>query len=468
MSEQPASPPAPTGEVPEAPLPDADPVIPAPEPVTPAPEPATPAPVPASASPASATQPAPTSDPAEWGRVGDDGTVYVRTPDGERPVGSYPGAEPADALAYFGRKFDEIVGQVQLLEQRVAAGGVSLQDAGTLIDQLRTAVTDAHAVGDLAALLTRVDALTDAVAQRRARREAERVKARERATALKERIVAEAELLSTSQQWKQTGDRLRSLLDEWKAAPRLDRKGDDALWKRFSAARTTFDKHRRAHFAQLDEQRGEAAVGKEKIVKEAEGLAGSKEWGETAKRFRDLMAQWKASGRARRDVEDDLWARFRAAQDTFFEARNAVLSARDADLSENLDKKRALLAQAEGVLPVTDHRSARSVLRSIHEKWEAVGHVPRGDRDAIEGRLRKVDEAVRAAEDSAWAKTNPEARARAEATVAQLQSSIAGLDRDAAAARASGDEKKAAQATEAADARRSWLAEAEKTLAEFS
>ena len=357
---------------------------------------------------------------------------------------------------------------MQLLEQRVAAGGVSLQDAGTLIDQLRTAVTDAHAVGDLAALLTRVDALTDAVAQRRARREAERVKARERATALKERIVAEAELLSTSQQWKQTGDRLRSLLDEWKAAPRLDRKGDDALWKRFSAARTTFDKHRRAHFAQLDEQRGEAAAGKEKIVKEAEGLAGSKEWGETAKRFRDLMAQWKASGRARRDVEDDLWARFRAAQDTFFEARNAVLSARDADLSENLDKKRALLAQAEGVLPVTDHRSARSVLRSIHEKWEAVGHVPRGDRDAIEGRLRKVDEAVRAAEDSAWAKTNPEARARAEATVAQLQSSIAGLDRDAAAARASGDEKKAAQATEAADARRSWLAEAEKTLAEFS
>ena len=426
------------------------------------------APVPVTAPPVATTEPASASDPAEWGRVDHDGTVYVRTADGERPVGSYPGAERADALAYFGRKFDELAGQVQLLEQRVAAGGVSLQDAGALIEQLRESVTDASAVGDLAALLTRLDALTDAVAQRRARREAERVKARERATAIKERIVAEAESLSSSQQWKQTGDRLRALLDEWKAAPRLDRKGDDALWKRFSAARMSFDKHRRAHFAQLDEQRGEAAVGKEKIVKEAEGLAGSKEWGETAKRFRDLMTQWKASGRARRDVEDDLWGRFRAAQDTFFEARNAVLSARDADLSENLVKKRALLSQAEAVLPVTDHRSARSVLRSIHEKWEAVGHVPRGDRDEIEGRLRKIDDAVRGAEESAWARTNPEARARAEATVSQLRSSIAGLDRDAAAAREAGNEKKAAEATEAAEARRSWLAEAEKTLAEFS
>ena len=461
---------------PEAPEPVAsEPPAPAPSPAVLAaiPSPAALAPPraePAAGTPAETAPPAeePASDPAQWGRVGDDGTVFVRTVGGERAVGSYPGADAAEALAYFGRKFDELAGQVRLLEQRVVSGGVSLQDAGAAVEALRLSIVDAHAVGDLDGLLRRLDDLTEAVARRQERRAAERAKARERATAAKERLVAEAESLAESRDWKKTGERMRTLLEEWKAAPRLDRKADDALWKRFSAARTAFDRRRRVHFAELDEQRGEIAVRKEKLVKEAESLAGSKEWRDTAKKFRDLMDQWKAAGRARRDVEDALWARFRAAQDTFFAARNEVFAARDADLAENLEKTRALVAEAEAVLPVTDYKAARAVLRSVHERWEAVGHVPRGDRDQIEGRLRRVDEAVRAEEDAAWARSNPEARARAEATVSQLRASIAALEKDAAAARAAGDEKKAAAAEEAAAARGTWLAEAEKTLAEFS
>lgn len=445
-----------------------------PDAATPPAVPADAVPTPAQvAAPAAAHVPAPpaavpASDPGEWGRVAEDGTVFVRTPDGERPVGSYPGADAPEALAYFGRKYDELVGQVALLEQRVAAGGVSLADADTSIAHLRETVPEANAVGDLAALLARLDALAEAVAQRRARREAERARSRQRAAATKERIVAEAETLSTSQEWKKAGDRMRALLEEWKAAPRLERKADDALWKRFSTARTAFDKRRRAHFAEMDEHRGESAQRKEKIVKEAESLAGSKEWGETAKRFRDLMSQWKSAGRARRDVEDELWTRFRAAQDAFFAARNEVFAARDADLAQNLEKKRALLVEAERLLPVTDHRSARTAMRSIHDRWEAAGHVPRASRDEVENRLRAVDDAIRAAEESAWARSNPEARARAEATVAQLRSSIAALEQDAAAARAAGNASKAAEAESAAAARTTWLAEAEKTLAEFS
>ncbi|MGH8938288.1 MAG: DUF349 domain-containing protein, partial [Actinomycetes bacterium] len=88
--------------------------------------------------------------------------------------------------------------------------------------------------------------------------------------------------------------------------------------------------------------------------------------------------------------------------------------------------------------------------------------------DSIEGRLRAVDEAVRSAEEAAWARSNPEARARAEATVGQLRTSIATLQEEAAAARAAGDEGKAAEAEAAAATRQTWLTEAEKTLAEFS
>jgi hypothetical protein len=470
-----AAPAEPTTPAPAEPTPAPAEPTPAPAESMPAPAAPTPAAVAPSAAPpgpgpaAAQTPPAPpASDPSEWGRVDESGTVWVRTAEGERAVGSYPGAEPAEALAYFGRKFDELAGQVSLLEQRVVAGGVSLQDAQTSVDHLRETVAEANAVGDLAALLTRLDVLTEAVAQRKARRDAERAKTRERATATKERIVTEAEQLSTSTDWKKTGDRMRELLEEWKAVPRLERKVDDALWKRFSRARTAFDKQRRTHFAELDVQRGEAAARKEKLVKEAEGLADSKEWGETARRYRDLMAQWKTAGRARRDVEDQLWSRFRAAQDTFFAARGEVFAARDADLAVNLEKKRALLTEAEALLPVTDHRSARAALRTIHEKWEAAGHVPRANRNEVEGRLRAVDEAVRAAEEAAWARSNPEARARAEATVSQLRASITALEQQAAKARAAGDEKKATEADAAVAARQSWLVEAEKTLAEFS
>jgi len=308
----PEVPPAePTPEVPPAdPIPEVPAADPPSTPIVPAP-PATPvtpgaAPVPPPSQTAvAAAPPQPVSDPAEWGRVDEEGTVWVRTVEGERSVGSYPGAEAPEALAYFGRKFDELAGQVALLEQRVASGGVSLADAQTSVDHLHEQVVDANAVGDLAALVGRLGVLSEAIAQRKVRRDAERAKARERAAVTKEKIVSEAESLSTSTDWKKAGDRMRALLDEWKAAPRLERKADDALWKRFSHARTAFDKRRRVHFAELDEQRAGAAQRKEKLIKEAEALSSSKEWGDTAKRYRELMDQWKAAGRARRDVEDE-------------------------------------------------------------------------------------------------------------------------------------------------------------------
>ncbi len=397
-----------------------------------------------------------------------DGTVWVRTAQGERAAGSYPGAPPDEALAYYGRKYDELEGQVGLLEQRMSAAGLAAKDAETSLAALRTAVSDAHAVGDLDALQRRLDALDEQIAERKREAESTKGKIREQARATKERIVAEAESLAETTEWKRTGERLRKLLDEWKTVPRLDRKSDDALWKRFSHARTAFDKRRKAHFAELDTLRSAAAELKEKLIAEAESLSDSTDWAATATRYRELMTQWKAAGRARRDVEDALWARFRAAQDTFFTARSAVFSARDADLQANLEKKEALLTEAEALLPVTDARAARAAMRVVHEKWEAIGHVPRPARDKVEGRLKRVDDAVRGADETEWRRSNPEARARAEATVAQLQASIASFEAQVAAAEAAGNADEANKAKEAAVARREWLTEAEKTLTELS
>jgi hypothetical protein len=383
-------------------------------------------------------------------------------------VGSYPGVASHDALAYFGRKYDELVGQVMLLEQRVHGTDLPPKEALGAIAKLTATVTEGAAVGDLLGLRNRLDALVPIVEERRAAAEQVRARRRMQAREAKDRVVAEAEELATSSEWKRAGDRLRDLLEEWKKIPRLERAADDTLWKRFSAARSAFDKRRRQHFAALDTQRDESHARKERLIAEAEALAASTDWGPTGNRFRELMTEWKSTGRARRDVEDELWARFRAAQDRFFAARNAVFGERESQLRTNADRKEALLTEAEAILPIRDLAAAKAALRRVQDRWEAIGHVPREQRERIEGRLHRVEQAVRESEEATWKRSNPEARARAQAAVTQLQESIAKLQADAEKARARGDESTAAEALEAAAARQSWLIEAEKTLAEFS
>jgi Domain of Unknown Function (DUF349) len=408
-----------------------------------------------------------TTDP--WGRVDDDGTVYVRTAAGERTVGSWQAGAPEEALAYFRRKYDALVTEIDLLEQRIKTTDLAAAQAEQSINRLREAVSEAHAVGDLDGLARRLDDLTSLVGQRRAELKVARDQARDQAREVKERIVSEAERIAAEEtHWKNGGERLHQLVEEWKAAERVDRPTETALWKRLSSARNAFTKRRKAYFSNLEVEREHARAEKERLVAEAEAMAGSTDWNPTAAAYRDLMRRWKQAGRAARDAEDELWARFKGAQDTFFSARSAVFAERDAEFREHAEAKEKLLDEAERLLPVRDVRSCRQALRSIQERWEAIGMVPRDSRERLEGRLRKVEEAVRHAEESEWRRTNPEARARAEATVSQLHSSIEQLEKRLEKARNAGRDKDVKEAEEALAARRAWLAEAEHTLAELS
>lgn len=402
-----------------------------------------------------------------WGRVDAAGSVFVRTDDGERQVGSWQVGEPEQALAFFGRKYDDLAVQVDLLEQRLGSGAAAPDETASGVRRLREALVEPHAVGDFSTLAQRLDTVEARIAERRAERRAERAQALDQARARKESIAAEAATIAEADDWRHGADRLRALLDEWKTLPRLDRATDDTLWRTFSSARTHYTRRRKTHFAEVAEHREQAKSVKQEILTEAEALADSTDWAATARRFRELMARWKAAGPAPKPADDALWRRFRAAQDTFFTARTADLSKRDTEQQTNLDAKQELLAEAEALLPVTDWKAARETLRSIHERWEAAGHVPRDAMRSIEGRLRRVEDAVRDAEQSEWRRTNPEARARAEATVAQLRSSIADLETQAAAARERDDPRKLKEADDALAARRSWLEQAERALDEF-
>ncbi|MEV0323960.1 DUF349 domain-containing protein [Streptomyces sp. NPDC050658] len=406
------------------------------------------------------------SDP--WGRVDETGTVYVRKADGsEREVGSWKAGSPDEALAYFERKYDGLVVEIGLLERRVKTTDLSAKDAMTAVDHLRQQVDEAHAVGDLDALSKRLDKLVETVEARREERKVQKAKQSDEARHAKEALVAEAEELAQSEQWRAAGERLRALVDTWKGLPRLDRKSDDELWHRFSHARSAFSKRRKAHFASLDAQREEARKTKERLVGEAEALSGSTDWGPTAARYRDLMTEWKAAGRAQREHEDDLWNRFRGAQDVFFAARSAVFAERDAEQTENLKLKEELAEEAEKLVPVKDLKSARAAFRSINERWEAIGHVPRDARPKVEGRMHAVERALQDTEEAEWRRTNPEARARAEGLTGQLQAAVDKLAEQIEKARAAGNNAKADKLQKELDGRQALLDQALKGLHEF-
>lgn len=414
-------------------------------------------------------------DPAQWGYVAEDGTVFVKTAEGDRAVGSYPGKSPEEALAYFVRKFETLAAEVALTSARLRSGAITAEDGTAAIKRLRDQVENLNAVGDLAALRIAVDNIAPIAEERRAaeavkKAEAAQAKAvaREAAKGIKEALVIEAEEAAAKDAWKASGDRLKEILDEWKKAPRLDRKTDEALWKRFSAARNSFDKRRRTHFASLDAARSQVAAAKETLVKEAEALAASTNWIPTARRFKELMDQWKASGRGAKGDDEKLWNRFKAAQDAFFAAKSADLEKLEANHAANLIIKEDLATQAEALLPISDLSATKKGLRHITEKWEKTGAVGKKDRDRLEGRLHAVERAIKEAEQSEWRRTDPAARARAEDTVRQLSEAIEGYLKTAEKAEKAGNEKKAKEATAAAEARREWLAEAERTLAEFS
>ena len=435
-----------------------------PEAPQPAEQPGTaPAPAKAPAPAESTIDPEEAMDAAKWGRVDGEGRVYVQDGGTEREVGQFPDVPIAEAMAFYVRRFLDLKATVDLFAMRLPQ--LSIREIDSTVKSLGESLAAPAAVGDLDGLRARFEALRAVAAERRAAINAERAAAKEQALKDRTAIVERAEAIAAQDpdrtQWKSSGAELRELLEQWKGAqrrgPRLDRPTEDGLWKRFSHARTTFDRHRRQFFSELDAKQAQVKAAKEALIKRAQEMSSSTDWAGTSAKYRALMEEWKKAGRASRKEDDALWARFRAAQQVFFDARRAKDEAVDAEFAENLKVKEALLAKAEALLPVKNVKAAKRALRPIQDAWEEAGRVPRNAVRRLEGRMRAIEDAIREAENAEWRRTDPETKARAEGLAGQLEDSIAELESDLAAARAAGDAKKIAEAEAALTARRAWL-----------
>lgn len=427
----------------------------------------TPAAVPAPAQAAVPTEPEvdpeEALDAAKWGRVDGEGRVFVQDNGAEREVGQFPDAPIAEAMAFYVRRFLDLKSSVDLFATRLPQ--LSVREIDSTIKTLEESLVEPAAVGDLEGLRARFAALKGVAAERRVAVTAERAAAKEQALKDRTAIVERAEAIAAQDpartQWKNSGAELRELLEQWKGAqrrgPRLDRPTEDGLWKRFSHARTTFDRHRRQFFSELDAKQSQVKAAKEALIKRAEELQDSTDWGGTSAKYRGLMDEWKKAGRTSRKEDDALWARFRAAQQVFFDARRAKDEAVDAEFAENLKVKEALVEKAEALLPIKDVKAAKKAIRPIQDAWEEAGRVPRNAVRRIEGRMRAVEDAIREAENAEWRRTDPETKARAEGLAGQLEDSISELEKDLEAARSAGDDKRIAEAEAALTARRAWL-----------
>ncbi|MFW2514339.1 DUF349 domain-containing protein [Demequina sp. SO4-13] len=392
--------------------------------------------------------------------------VTVKDGDATRVVGPAKGTDP---LKPYVRAYFELKASIERFHARLESAELSPKDIEDALTGLRESVAEPKAVGDLAALRERLDVVAGEAEAIRERIQEERRVAREAALADRERIVARAEEIAAKPEsqihWKNDTAELRSLLDEWKAAQRgnarLAKDSEKALWKRFTTARSSFEKARKHHFAELDRANSTVASRKEELAAKAELLAESTDWDRTAREFRDLMAEWKTSGRGRRSVDDALWKRFQTAQDAFFDARRAASEAENDALAGNVEAKEAAVAEAEALLPITDLNAAKQALRGAQDRFEEAGMVPRADVARLNKRMGAVEKAVRDAEDARWNQRNPEIERRASGAAAQLQSAIAGLEADLAKAEAKGDKRRIKEAEEALAARRSWLEQIE-------
>lgn len=404
---------------------------------------------------------------APWGRVDETGTVYVREESGERAVGQYPDGTPEEALAYFERKFTELAGQVTLVEQR-AKRGAPAADIAKTVKALSETIATANAVGNLAALRARIDALGGTVTELTEKQTEENKALITAALAEREALVVEAETLAAQDpakaQWKQVTATLDDIFARWQKhqadGPRLPKTEANDLWKRFRTARATIDTHRKAFFAELDSVHRDARAAKQALVEKAQALVGKGADG--IPEYRTLLDRWKAAGRAGKKFDDALWAQFKDAGDALYSAKSEIDAKDSVEFEANLAQKLELLAEAEPLLTSTDRVKAKETLFSIQKRWDKIGKVPREQVKVIEDRLRKVETAVRKLDEDHWQKNNPERQERSEGFLGQLNDAIAKLEAELAAASASGDKKKIAQAQEALDARKAWLSALQK------
>jgi len=247
-----------------------------------------------------------------------------------------------------------------------------------------------------------------------------------------EALIATAKELLAAPSVPDLGNRLRALQALWKEVGPMPQRRSKELWEQFKATCDQIFERVKGQRAVDAEKFADVAKQKEALIAEAEGLAESTDWAATADRLKQLQAQWKDSGHLPRKQGDELWKRFRAACDKFFERRKPQLDARHAEEEANLARKQALIERARSVADKAPGDGgwgkAITQIKDLQREWKEIGYVPRRDADRVYKDFRAACDALFAKRDEARDSEANEHRQQIDDLKAEIADVLAGGD----------------------------------------
>ena len=206
----------------------------------------------------------------------------------------------------------------------------------------------------------------------------------------KEKLIAELEELKAIEDPVELGKKLKEKQTAWKGIGPVPMDKADEIWEKFKTLGDSLYERCKAHYAEQDEIRQKNARAKEELCVKAEEISESEEWKETAEALRALQAEWKEGGPAPRKADKELWERFRAACDKFFNKRSEFFNERDSQRGENTEKKAALVAEIEKAAELENSKEAAAKIKQLQTAWKQVGPAAREKENELWARFREV------------------------------------------------------------------------------
>jgi len=244
----------------------------------------------------------------------------------------------------------------------------------------------------------------------------------------KEKLISRAEQLATTTDWKKGGEEFKSLLTEWKAVGRGEKSADAAQWEKFKAAREKFNSARSAYFEKRQREWASNKAAKERIVSQAESLAGSSDLRSASEQMRRLGEEWKQVGPCEKGDNDRLWARFNQARTRLRDRKQQDFEKRQREWASNKAAKERLIYQMSLLVNSNDYRAAKDQARQLDTQWRAIGPCAKEDRDRLWQQYKSAKDQLFEAAKRAGEQRKAEARQRAQERVWRLEEQLRNVE----------------------------------------
>jgi hypothetical protein len=248
------------------------------------------------------------------------------------------------------------------------------------------------------------------------------------ASEAKEKLISRAEQLATTTDWKKGGEEFKSLLTEWKAVGRGEKSADAAQWERFKAAREKFNSARSAYFEKRQCEWASNKAAKERIVSQAESLAGSSDLRSASEQMRRLGEEWKQVGPCEKGDNDRLWGRFNQARTRLRDRKQQDFEKRQCEWASNKAAKERLIYQMSLLVNSNDYRAAKDQARQLDTQWRAIGPCAKEDRDRLWQQYKSAKDQLFEAAKRAGEQRKAEARQRAQERVWRLEEQLRNVE----------------------------------------